>query len=83
MRWGPDHEERASVAKKAHDAYATASAAREAIAGVMAHAEELAGEMGEIRPLIDHMRRTITQLSLRIDELERAARPVPKARKAA
>lgn len=76
-------EERASVAKKAHDAYATASATREAMAGVLARAEALAGEMEALRPLVDHLRRTVTALALRVDELERGARPVPRARKAA
>lgn len=75
MRWGADMEERAAVVKKAHDAYATASASREEAKGATARVDALAAELDEMRADLAGMHRTVTALKLRIDELERARAP--------
>lgn len=81
MRWGPDAEERSSVAKKAHDAYATASAARESVADAIARVSDLEVELAKARADLAQMHKTIGTLSLRLTELEgaRVARPTRKA----
>ena len=81
MKWGKDNEERAAVARKAHDAYATASATREAMAGVMERCEALEAALDEAHHDLAQLHKALGALSLRITELERpkAAKPTRKA----
>lgn len=83
MRWGHDAEERQAVVKKAHDAYATASASREEAKGAAARVDALSAELDAMRADVAEMRRTIGALSLRLREHEAIRAAVPKARKAA
>lgn len=83
MKWGKDNEERAAVAQKAHDAYATASAAREAIAGVMERCEALEAALDEAHHDLAQLHKTLGALSLRVTELERPKTTAKPTRKAA
>lgn len=81
MRWGKDAEERAAVAKKAHDAYATASAAREEAKAASVRCGEIEAVLEGLEPALRSALKTITALALRVDELERAraSKPTRKA----
>lgn len=81
VRWGKDLEERQAVAQKAQDAYAAARSASARSDSAAATVEAMQGELAAFHVELVALKRVVTALALRVDELERGS-VVPMPRRA-